>query len=372
MARNIRQIQRKWALFRALWSGRASLSRPLFVTLNMTPRCNLTCVGCRHHSQRLRNERRWSPANCDMSVEISEQIALKLQELSGIMLFLEGSGEPFIHPQIMEIVRKLKKAGFNLTIFTNGTLLNANLAAELIEARVNMIRFSIWTGSESTFERNYPGSDKKHFSRIIESLQHLEQQRRQTGSVYPKVHLYFGINKLNKDELPAVVEIAGRYHCDGITFGQFISFGEEVEAISFNHQERTALMEELKQYKAVLKKKSLSHTMARDMKKLALGPESWRHSPCLICWFHIRILGNGDVVPCCRSSYRLGNIADHSFTEIWDGQAINEFRRRAAASDGHEWLKEQGTDCRDCPHIVEMNMLYQWMRAIDKIKWRCN
>jgi len=86
----------------------------------------------------------------------------------------------------------------------------------------------------------------------------------------------------------------------------------------------------------------------------------------------MRVLGNGDVVPCCRSSYRLGNITEHSFAEIWDGPAINEFRQRAAAPDGHEWLKEQGTDCHDCPHIVEMKKLYQWMRVINKIRGRRN
>jgi MoaA/NifB/PqqE/SkfB family radical SAM enzyme len=367
MEENMLRIHGKWALFRALLSGRAGLSKPLFVTLDITPRCNLTCVGCRHHSQWLTSEYQLGPAKSDMSLDVVEQITSKLNELGGIMLYLEGSGEPFIHPQIMDIVRRLKKAGFCLTIFTNGILLNANLVKELIEARVNFVRFSIWAGAESTFERNYPGSNKKNFSRITESLQHFRLLRQQHGSVYPKLHLYFIINKLNKDEIPIIVELADQYHCDSITFGQFISWGKKMDSISFDSQERTALMEELKRYKTVLKKKSLGQTIVHDIKKLATGPESWLHSPCLVCWFHMRILGNGDVVPCCRSSYRLGNIIDHSFAEIWDGQAINEFRRRAAAPDGHEWLKEQGTDCHDCPHIVEMKKLYNWMRVINKI-----
>ena len=370
MEETMLRIWRKWALFRALWSGRPGLSNPFFITLDMTPRCNLTCVGCRHHSQWLTSGRQSDPAKTDMSIEVAEQIATKLKELGGIMLFLEGSGEPFIHPQIIDIVRRLKKAGFCLTIFTNGTLLNANLIVELIEARVNMVRFSIWAGAESTFERNYPGSDKKNFSRIIESLQHFQRLRGQTGFVYPKVHLYFIINKLNKDEIPTIMGLAERNGCDGINFGQFISRNEKTDTIGFDNQERAALIKELKQYKRVLKKKSLEHTVARDIKKLAAGPESWQHSPCLICWFHVRVLGNGDVVPCCRSSYRLGNITEHSFAEIWDGPAINEFRRRAAAPDGHEWLQAQGTDCLDCPHIVEIKKLYQWMRLINRIKGR--
>jgi radical SAM protein with 4Fe4S-binding SPASM domain len=303
-----------------------------------------------------------------MSLEVVEQIASKLQELSGIMLYLEGTGEPFIHPQIMDIIRRLKRAGFDLTIFTNGTLLNAGLVAELIEARVSVVRFSLWAGAESTFERDYPGSDKKHFHRITESLQHFQRLRRQTGAARPKVNIFFVVNKLNKDEIPTVVELADQYRCDGISFGRFISFGKETDTISFNRQERVGLMEDLKQYKAVLNKKSLAHTLARDIKQLAAGPETWFHSPCLVCWFHLQILVNGDVVPCCRSSYRLGNIAEQSLTEIWDGPAINEFRRRAAAPDGHEWLEKQGTNCTDCPHIMQMKKLYPWMRVINKIK----
>lgn len=307
-----------------------------------------------------------------MSSEVVEQIASKLKEIPGLMVYLEGSGEPFIHPRIMDIIRRLKRAGFDLTIFTNGTLLNAGLVAELIEARVSVVRFSLWAGAESTFERNYPGSDKKHFLRITESLQHFQQLRRQTGSVLPEVNIFFVVNKLNKDEIPSVVDLADRYGCDGISFGRFISYGGKTDTISFNRQERVGLMEELKQYKAMVTKKSLTHTVDRDIKQLAVGPETWFHSPCLISWFYMRILGNGDVVPCCRSSYRLGNIVEQSFAEIWDGSAINEFRRRAAAPDGHEWLKEQGTDCRDCPHIIEMRKLYQWMRLINKIRGRHN
>lgn len=366
------QILKKWALFRALWLERPGLSKPLFMSIEMTSRCNLTCVGCRHHSQWLTGLPGREPLSGDMSLGVVEQIALKLKELSGIMLYLEGSGEPFIHPQIMDIIKRLKRAGFDLTIFTNGTLLNAGLVAALIEARVSVVRFSLWSGAESTFERDYPGSDKKHFRRITESLQHFQQLRQQTGAVHPKVNIFFVVNKLNKGEIPSVVELADRYRCDGITFGRFISFGAETDTISFNRQERVGLMEELKQYKTMLTEKSLAHTVDRDIKQLAAGPETWLHSPCLVCWFHLHVLVNGDVVPCCRSSFRLGNITEHSLSEIWDGPAINEFRRRAAAPDGHEWLKQQGTNCTDCPHIMQMRKLYLWMRVIDKLRGRRN
>ena len=368
---SILQLRRKWDLLRALWSDRPGLTKPLFLSLEMTSRCNLTCVGCRHHSQWLQDGIKPKSDMSDMSLDVAEQIASKFQDLSGIMLYLEGTGEPFIHPQVMDIIRCLKRAGFDLTIFTNGTLLDARLVAEVIEARVNMVRFSVWAGDEATFERNYPGSNKKHFRRITESLEHFQRLRRQTGSVRPKVNIFFVVNKLNKDEIPSVVELADRYRCDGITFGRFISFGAKTDAIRFNRPERAGLIEELKQYKTILKKKSLSHNLARDLEQLAAGPETWYYSPCLVCWFHLHILVNGDVVPCCRSTYMLGNIAKQSLAEIWDGPAINEFRRRAAAPDGHEWLKAQGTDCTDCPHIIQMRKLHQWMRIIDGVRWRC-
>lgn len=369
---SILQPQKKWALFHALWSGRPALNKPFFITLDITPRCNLTCVGCPYHSQWMTGENRWVSSKTDISLEIVKQVALKLQGIPGLMLYLEGSGEPFVHPEIMKIVKILKEAGLKLTIFTNGTLLNAHLIEELIDNRVNRVRVSIWAGSESSFERNYPGSNKKHFRRIIENLQHFQRLRRLNGAMLPNVDIFFVINKLNKVEIPAIVELAHQNHCDGLSFGQFISWDRKIDAINFDRQERTALMKELKKYKEVLEKKSLGHTLDHDIDKLAFGPDCRQISPCLISWFHLRILTSGDVVPCCRSSYPLGNIVEQSFFEIWDGPAINEFRRRAAAPDGHDWLKAQGTDCHDCPYIVEMRKLYLWKRLINKITGRCN
>lgn len=368
----IAQIRRKWALLRALWSGRAGLNKPFFITLDITPRCNLTCVGCPYHSHWMTDENRWNVSKTDISLEVVEQVALKLKGIDGLMLYLEGSGEPFIHSRFMEIVKRLKKADFDLTIFTNGTLLNTDLIEEVIDNRVNKIRLSLWAGSESTFERNYPGSNKKHFRKIVENLQHFQRLRLQKNAVLPKLDLFFVINKLNRAEIPTIVELAHQCGCDGVSFGQFISWDEKIDPIHFDRQERNALMEELQQYRKILEKKSLEHTLEHDIDKLALGPDCRPYAPCLISWFHLRILTNGDVVPCCRSSYHLGNITEQSFAEIWDGPAINEFRRRAAAPDGHDWLKSQGTDCHDCPHIVEMRKLYRWMRLINTIRGRRN
>jgi radical SAM protein with 4Fe4S-binding SPASM domain len=53
--------------------------------------------------------------------------------------------------------------------------------------------------------------------------------------------------------------------------------------------------------------------------------------PCLRPLLMANIFSNGDVVPCCYdfdSSMKIGNVNERPFTEIWNGDAMRQMRRR--------------------------------------------
>lgn len=63
--------------------------------------------------------------------------------------------------------------------------------------------------------------------------------------------------------------------------------------------------------------------------------------PCYVGWTYVRILPNGDVIPCCKAHKKpLGNINNKSFKEIWYSQKYNEFRYFAKSEKkNHPYFK---------------------------------
>jgi radical SAM protein with 4Fe4S-binding SPASM domain len=83
--------------------------------LQITERCNLHCAHCFVSAVR---------EGSDIPLEvIREQILPQLLAARVARLTLTG-GEPFAHPEVIEIVRAARAAGMTVTICTNGTLID--------------------------------------------------------------------------------------------------------------------------------------------------------------------------------------------------------------------------------------------------------
>lgn len=59
------------------------------------------------------------------------------------LVYLQGWGEPFTHPQFFEMVRLAKKAGCMVGTTSNGTLPNRDIIARPINEGLDVIGFSL-------------------------------------------------------------------------------------------------------------------------------------------------------------------------------------------------------------------------------------
>ena len=109
--------------------------------LEPTSKCNLYCDGC------YRENRKDSHKTLE---EISHELDVfqKLRKCDSISV---AGGEPLTHPDIVEIVRMIKRKGWKPVINTNGDLLTEELLKELKEAGVTGFTFHIDSG------QNRPG-----------------------------------------------------------------------------------------------------------------------------------------------------------------------------------------------------------------------
>lgn len=90
------------------------------IAVHITGKCNLNCVYCNQHNQK-------SP---DMDFEKFCMLADEAKK-NGIREITLAGGEPFVHPQIFEMLNYCKSKNMKVSIYTNGTLIGEDAAARL-------------------------------------------------------------------------------------------------------------------------------------------------------------------------------------------------------------------------------------------------
>lgn len=117
---------------------------PLRVMFELTYRCNFYCRHC------------YVPFSYRRYKELkTEEVFSILDQLADVGCFYLGftGGEPFMRKDIMDILMYAKKKGFEVIIYTNGSLINKKKAEELVNLRPNKIDITIPAMSKAAFER---------------------------------------------------------------------------------------------------------------------------------------------------------------------------------------------------------------------------
>jgi len=132
---------------------------PLRVMFELTYRCNFKCKHCYvPHSYRKYNELK------------TEEIFSTLDQLKERGCFYLGftGGEPFMRKDILEILAYARNAGFEVIVYTNGSLINKKIAEKLARFCPNKVDITIPGMSRNVFERisGVLGSRDKVFKAI--------------------------------------------------------------------------------------------------------------------------------------------------------------------------------------------------------------
>lgn len=132
---------------------------PLRIMFELTYQCNFHCQHC------------YVPNSYRKSGELrTQEVFLVLDELKNIGCFYLGftGGEVFLRKDILDIFWHAKRKGFEIIIYTNGSLIDRIVAEELKRIRVNKVDITIPAMSDAVFERisGVAGSREKVFTAI--------------------------------------------------------------------------------------------------------------------------------------------------------------------------------------------------------------
>lgn len=125
-------------------------SFPLSCEWNITNNCNMNCVFCSMGCK---------PKNDFniLTLEHIEQVAEKIREVGCLYVSLSG-GEPLSHPLIYDIIRILRSKNLEVTLTTNGTLINEESLRKFTEYDVRWIQISLHSDNKLDNDRLMGGN----------------------------------------------------------------------------------------------------------------------------------------------------------------------------------------------------------------------
>ncbi len=355
-----------------------NLPMPTFVQLRVTNLCNLRCKMCGQWGDTgIFRSQSNSASATDGAIErerIKELIGLKrqlaledyvslLDELAAarpiISLF---GGEPFLYPDILPLIREIKKRDLTCTVITNGGRLEQN-ARELVEIGIDSIAVSIDGPPEV---HNRIRGQKDSFEKATAGVRAVSEWRKRLGRPLPMQIAILPITELNLEAIAPAVEILRTLPFDTINVGLrwFIpkDVGAEYERVmketfgiaaeswkgfdfdwSAVSATKTRQMTDLvKLLKGLRRRRFLDSAVGKPW--ISFVPDvpaekvpeyfsdfrqTFGHNMCPVAWYFAQVEPDGEVCFCGDfPDYFIGNVRQQSFHAIWTGEKAWRFREK--------------------------------------------
>lgn len=138
-----------------------------------------------------------------------QTIAEKLKPLNPLLISL-GGGEPFMHKELVEIVRILSKANF-LAMISNGWYVTPEMAKSILQY-AGMYEVSISIDYATAEKHDQQRGKEGAFDHAVNALKNLHENR---SYPHQRVHMISVVMDDNLDEIEALIQLAKKI---GVTY----------------------------------------------------------------------------------------------------------------------------------------------------------
>ncbi|MFP4040069.1 MAG: radical SAM/SPASM domain-containing protein [Desulfosudaceae bacterium] len=307
---DIRRIPNLAANLLACRRHRQPPGLPPVLQLDINNTCNLRCPGCLTGLGLYEKQRHL------MSWPRFTALIDSARD-STLMAALYNSGEPFLHPDIFDMIQYLTDRKIASMISTNGHFLADPASAErLVASGLSTLIISLSGTTPASYEKYHRGGD---FSTVMESARQIIQARKKTGQRTPAVILRFLLLDHNRSEIEAMKRLTRQLACDAWEF-RTVNWRPRLVAPRISPPDETG-------------KKG---TALKETGRVCRWP-----------WLFAVINWHGDVFPCCFYNLGMpvmGNAFDKGgLREVWYNDAYDSFRKTMLRGKGHLPV------CDQCP-----------------------
>ena len=275
------------------------LGKPFSLSIEPTTACNLACPECPS------GLKQFTRPTGKIDLELHEKI---LQEVNRHVFYINYyfQGEPFLHPQFLELIRSAKKYEIYAATSTNAHFIDEEKAREIVASGLDRLIISIDGLTQETYE-NYRVNGQ--LTKVIEATKFLVQAKEEMRSSTPHLIIQFLVVKPNEHEVPAIFTLGKELGIDEVRIKT---------AQLYDYKHGNPLLPENESYSRYKRLKDGTYAF-----KYKTGDHCWR------MWSGSVITWDGKVVPCCfdkDAQHQLGTLENSSFEEIWQSEPYQNFR----------------------------------------------
>ena len=193
-----------------------------------TTDCNLHCRTC------IRNV--WDAPEAQMSMDTFQRLLESLDDLPNLTrVVFSGFGEPLTHPNILEMIQTVRRRDLAVTLGSNGLLLDAEMARELVRLGVDRLVVSVDGVKPETYARIRGAM----LSQVLSNIRALNEVKSQLGSLTPALGIEFVVLRSNVAELAELTGLASRLNAARVLVSNVLPYTEEMHSeILYGHEPR--------------------------------------------------------------------------------------------------------------------------------------
>lgn len=135
-------------------------------------------------------------------------------------VYLQGWGEPFLHPHLWEMVRLAKEQGAKVGLTTNGAHFTPENIQALFQHGVDLVSVSLAGATPATHNRVRAGTD---LERILAGIKEIVREKKNRKSKEPTIKVSYMLTKDTAAELPQAVKTAyelgvNEFYCTNLDY----------------------------------------------------------------------------------------------------------------------------------------------------------
>jgi radical SAM protein with 4Fe4S-binding SPASM domain len=216
-------------------------------------------------------------------------------------------GEPFLHPEFLNLVERCVRRSIFTSTSTNAHFLSSQTAERLVESGLHRLIVSLDGASQEVYAAYRKGGN---IDKVLEGIKNVATARKRLGKSNPEIVVQNLLVKPNIHEKEQVEILAKSLGADRVVFKT-----AQVYDLKADHH----LVPEEPKYSRYKRTEN-----GRLEIKNPLLNQCWRMwSGCVITW-------DGRVVPCCfdkDATHQMGSIQQVPFAQIWHSNAYYSFRK---------------------------------------------
>lgn len=380
---SLKENRRRYLNLKGIATSRYAFKGPDVVQVDLTDRCNSSCLACWTHSPFIKSNKDSNELEFGVLKSFINEIAA-----SGTKeIIFSGGGEPFACGFIWDALDLCEKLSILFRVNTNFTLLDKAGITRLVSfKKLESLTISVWAADSDMFSKMH-NREPQEFPKLKENIKFLNKIKRKDI----RVTIYANINSFNYHCLKGLFDFASESGCNAVEFGvadvmpkvtdSLLLGKEQVKSVKKSLSEITGLPKTLSSRIRIANKDIFLERISSNTACFGEYNSFMETIPCYAGWLFLRIRANGDINSCLKSHrIPIGNIYKDTFSSVWNNTLQQQFREKSVSSiKDREYFSlignadDGGVGCRRICDNILVNRQYNrimrylfWMRGRSK------